>query len=414
MFTRTIYLLVFHPRLESYYLGLADSMIHTGVLGLDGRPSAAFEPVYPLFLAAARLIFGERILLIQVAQVLIASLGAPLLYCLTRRLTGSRAAALIAGALFALHPLLVRQASAASDLALVASLLIAFTLAFVRIRDVRSAAIAGALLGVVVLTRSMVLPLVLFAGAILMTYGQRAHAAVLVSCAITVIAPFAARNYAVSGSLTPTRSGINLYIGNSAYTSDLVPDYDLDLLEPEGYERFVRANPSVDQNSSAFDAQFDAFLTHLAVRHIVEDPLRTIRDKLANVVYLISPRLAPYYISASNTRIHIDENGTARVSGSVRRSPLEVWSYAVAATLLLAGTVAGVLCRRGVLHRDAVLWAIALVFIAVNAMYVPATRYMSPMLFVMMFYTAVALEGRVAFVGRWGLVGGNPMRQEAL
>ncbi|HET9468337.1 MAG TPA: hypothetical protein VFO48_07995 [Vicinamibacterales bacterium] len=131
--TRTIYLLAFDPPLESYYLGLADSLIQTGVLGLDGRPSTAFEPVYPMFLATAWLVFGEHVLLIQLLQILVTALGAPLLYRLTLRLSGSRAAALIAGALFALHPMLVRQASAASDLAVVTTLLIAFALAFVRI-----------------------------------------------------------------------------------------------------------------------------------------------------------------------------------------------------------------------------------------------------------------------------------------
>ncbi|HET9468336.1 MAG TPA: hypothetical protein VFO48_07990 [Vicinamibacterales bacterium] len=64
-------------------------------------------------------------------------------------------------------------------------------------------------------------------------------------------------------------------------------------------------------------------------------------------------------------------------------------------------------CAASAWPRDALLWAVVLVFIAVNAGYVPATRYMSPMLFVMMFYTAVALEGRVGFVGRVGRVAGN-------
>lgn len=388
--TRTIYLFAFHPPLESYYLALADNLISAGVLGLDGRPSTAFEPVYPTFLAIARLLFGDRALPIQLLQVLATALGAPLLYRLTLHLSGSDRAAFIAGALFAVHPMLVRQASAASDLAVVTTLLIAFTLTFVRIHDARSAAIAGLLLGITVLTRSMVLPLIVLLGAILFAVGQRSHATALVLCALAVIAPMAARNYAVSGSVTPTRSGINLYIGNSPHTADLLPDYDLDLLEPEGYERFVRAHPNVDQNSPAFDAQFDAFLTRVAVQHMVEDPLRTIGQKLVNVAYLLSPRLAPYRISVGDTRVHIDDNGAAQVIGSVARTPLEVWSYAGAAILLLAGTIAGVFQRRGNLRRDAVLWAVALVFIAVNAIYVPATRYMAPMLFVMMFYTAVA------------------------
>ena len=390
--TRATYLLAFRPPLESYYLGLADSLVTAGVLGLDGRPSTAFEPVYPMFLASAGLVFGDRVLLIQLLQVVVTALGAPLLYRLTLRLSGSRRAALVAGALFAFHPLLVRQASAATDLSLATMFVLASTLAFVTIRDIRSAAIAGVLLGLTVLTRSMVLPVIVLAGAILFAQGRRSLAAVLVMCALTVIAPMAARNYAVSGSLTPTRSGINLYIGNSPYTADLVPDYDLDLLEPEGYERFLRAHPTVDPNSPTVDAQFDAFLTGLAMRHIVEDPLRTIRQKLLNVAYLLSPRLAPYRISVSDTRVHIDDNGAAQVIGSVARTPLEVWSYAAAASVLLAGTIAGAIYRRDELHRDAVLWAVAAVFIGVNALYVPATRYMAPMLFVMMFYTAVAVS----------------------
>lgn len=78
---------------------------------------------------------------------------------------------------------------------------------------------------------------------------------------------------------------------------------------------------------------------------------RTIREKLVNVAYVLSARLAPYGISVSDTRVHIDENGAARVIGSAARTPLEVWSYAGAATVLLVGTIAGVLHRRGLATR---------------------------------------------------------------
>ena len=69
--------------------------------------------------------------------------------------------------MFAFHPLLIHQAAAATDLGLATTMVVAFAAAFVAIRDVRSAAAAGVWLGLTVLTRSMVLPMLVFAAAIL-------------------------------------------------------------------------------------------------------------------------------------------------------------------------------------------------------------------------------------------------------
>src|SRR5688572_14094447 len=161
-----------------------------------------------MFLAAAKLLFGERHVLIQLLQASVAAAGVVPLYYLTRRLTASRAAAIWAGALFAVHPLLVRQASAASDLAITTTLLTACALTFVRIHDLRAAAVAGVMIGIAVLTRSMVLPVAALAMGILLMREQRRQAAALGLAAAVVIAPMVVRNYLVSGSLSVTRSGV--------------------------------------------------------------------------------------------------------------------------------------------------------------------------------------------------------------
>jgi hypothetical protein len=398
-FARAMYLFAFRPPLESYYLGLANSLLTTSVLGFDGTPSAAFEPVYPLFLWAATLLFGERVLWIQLMQACVAAAGAPLLYYLALRLNASRTAATLAGLMFAVHPLLVKQASAASDLPLATTLIIGFVLVFATSRGVRGAALAGAVLGLAVLTRSMMAPLVVLSAAILLARGRRPEAIALTLAAITVIGPMLVRNYSLTGSVSPTRSGINLYIGNSPHSASLLPTYDLDLLEPEAYERFLEARPGIGQDGASLDAAFDTMLTHLAVRHMLADPAQTVRHKLLNVAYFLSPRVAPYRISSRGTRVIIDQNGAARVVDSVARSPIDVWAYGATGTLLLAGAALGVARRRRNLSGDAILWAVALTVISVNAVYVPATRYIAPMLFVMMFYTGVALEVTVeAFV----------------
>lgn len=388
---RALYLFIHRPTLESYYLGLANSLLSTGVLGFGGTPSTAFEPVYPFFLASARLIFGDRIVLIQLLQVCVAAAGAVLLYYLALQLTLSRRTATWAGAMFALHPLLMRQASGASDLAVTTTLVIAFALAFARIHDPRSAAMSGLILGVTVLTRSMVLPVVVLAAAILLLRGQRLHAVALTLAVLLVVAPMIARTYALSGSLTPTRNGVALYVGNSPHSAALLPTYDLDLLEPEAYERFTRARPDIADDAPSFDAVFDDFLTRAAVQHMAEDPARTIRQKLLNVAFLVSPWIVPLRISGRDTRLHVDDSGAVRVVDSVARSRSEIAAHAVTSMVLLVGCAAGVYLRRRELQRDAILWAIVVTFVIVNAMYVPATRYTAPMQFVLIFYSAVAI-----------------------
>ena len=188
------------------------------------------------------------------------------------------------------------------------------------------------------------------------------------------------------------RSGVNLYIGNSPYTAALLPTYDLDLLEREAYERFVRARPDVATDSPHFAAEFDAFLTRQAISYMVEHPWATVRQKFLNVVYSFSPRVSPYEVSGPNTQVRIDGDTVAGVDDSVPRPRSEIAAHAVASLVLLVGCAAGVYRRRRELRRDAILWAIVVTFVGVNALYVPATRYTAPMLFVMMFYTAVALS----------------------
>jgi hypothetical protein len=200
------------------------------------------------------------------------------------------------------------------------------------------------------------------------------------------------RTYALTGSPWPGRSGINLYIGNSPYTSALLPTYDLDLLEPEAYERFVSARPDIAADDPRSAAEFDAFLTRQAIGFMADRPWTTVRQKTLNVAYMLSPRIAPYVISGPETRVRIDGGSVAGVDNGVSRGVAEIAAHAVTASSLLVAAAAGVyLRRREVLRRDAILWAIFATLVIVNAVYVPATRYTAPVQFVLIFYSAVAL-----------------------
>jgi hypothetical protein len=235
----------------------------------------------------------------------------------------------------------------------------------------------------------MAVPIVVLSAAVLAVQRQTREALTLVVVAVVFVAPLAARNYALSGVPWPGRSGINLYIGNSAHTAALLPTYDLDLLETEAHDRFVRA--CRDANGKDSNAEFDAFLTREAIGYIAANPWKTARQKVLNIAFMLSPRVAPYRISGPNTRVRIDGDRVLGVDGSIPRHLSEIAAHAMTMCVLLVGCAAGVyLRRREVLRRDAVLWAIFGTFVVINAIYVPATRYTAPMQFVLIFYAAVA------------------------
>ena len=93
---RLAYLLLIHPPIESQYWALSGSLVRTGTFTIDGLPVTDFEPLYPLFLAGARLIARDSVLAVQLLQIAVASLGAVLLYRLVLGQTGSARAGVFA------------------------------------------------------------------------------------------------------------------------------------------------------------------------------------------------------------------------------------------------------------------------------------------------------------------------------
>ena len=107
---RLAYLFQFLPTMESAYWSISEQLLRTGTLTIDGVAVTDYEPLYLMCLAAARTLVGDRMILVQILQIAVVSLGAVFLYQLSLALTGSTRAATIGGVLFAVHPLLIRQA----------------------------------------------------------------------------------------------------------------------------------------------------------------------------------------------------------------------------------------------------------------------------------------------------------------
>jgi dolichyl-phosphate-mannose--protein O-mannosyl transferase len=108
---RLAYLFAFHPPFETVYWALSTSLLREGSLADDGNFITDFEPFYPVFLAVTRWVVGDRAWIVQLFQTLVASLGSVFLFWLAHMLTGSTRIAVTSALLFAVDPLLVKQAT---------------------------------------------------------------------------------------------------------------------------------------------------------------------------------------------------------------------------------------------------------------------------------------------------------------
>jgi hypothetical protein len=206
-----------------------------------------------------------------------------------------------------------------------------------------------------------------------------------------LVAPLVMRNRLVNGSWTPTRSGLNLYIGNSRFTSSILPDYDVDILQEQANALVDSELSRVPATTPEYSRAADAILSRRAVAYMRERPWETLRQKVLNIGYLFSPRLVPFYVAGSDTRA-VDLDGRVVVQHPYPRPMIEWVSYSLFYTPVLFGAVWGVYLSRRKLSRAAILWCTVATFVAIHALYFPATRYRGPMEFVVLLYASVALD----------------------
>ncbi|HYM25131.1 MAG TPA: lasso peptide biosynthesis B2 protein [Vicinamibacterales bacterium] len=389
---RLAYLAAARPSFTGVPWALADGLLHDHSLGLAGHPTTDYEPLYPLFLAACRVLAFDRGPVVQLLQVVVASLGAVCIYRLASSLANDERVAALAGILFALDPLLVRESALLSESALATTLLLAFVAKTAALETATDAAIAGVCLGATILARTAALPILPLA-AIMMAASRQIRPALTVTVTALLVAPLPIRNHLVNGSWWPTRSGLNLFVGNSPYSAALIPGDDVDLLQPYA-AAIVRRSTSLSSDDVRFDRAADEVLARRALAWMRASPAAALALKVRNVGYLLSPRIVPYRTATEATRAVIDADGRfVGVEHPRSRPPLVVAGYAVWQSMVLIATAFGVYRRRGdFFRRDRFLWCVAATFLAVHALYFPATRYRAPMEFVLLFFGAVGLQ----------------------
>jgi hypothetical protein len=136
----------------------------------------------------------------------------------------------------------------------------------------------------------------------------------------------------------------------------------------------------------------DRIFTRLALERAAARPWQTLTLKVRNLLYFFWPRLVPAYLHTEHTSVVLGPGAEARVENSRPRHWAEHAAYTTSWVVVMATAGLGAWVRRGMLRQDVILLSMLGVFLAAGIVYFPATRYRSPVEFVLLFYAAVGLS----------------------
>jgi tetratricopeptide (TPR) repeat protein len=237
------------PSFEHPYEGLdADLYTRLGlaIVGGDLFPRALLDaaPFYAYWLASFLRLLGDGALAPRVAQAVLGAAAVPLLYWIGRRVSG-RGAGAVAGIGAALYQPFFLYEGSIQSAALVPFLSALSILLVVRARSGRALAALGAGLsiGVSILNRPDMLPLLLLLPAWLAWSGARRGAAICFAGALLPVLPFAAIGSSRAGGFVPlsAHGGIHFYIGNHEGADGTLSPVEGIRATPEGFARDARA-----------------------------------------------------------------------------------------------------------------------------------------------------------------------------
>ncbi len=333
-------------------------------------PTAFWDPLYPVFLAAIYLIVGHSVPAVRVAHAVLGGIAVWLMYALGKRLAG-REVGLIAASVTAVYPFFIYYSGQLLTETLFITLILAVFASALRAESARSPmwfAGSGALSGLAAMCRAEAFP---FGIALIAWTAYRAGRAASASarlaalglcCMALVMAPWVVRNQLTFGApiFTTTKLGYNLYkyyhpLMTADQTVRVVPFPDLDDLREPQREAAMRAD---------------------GLRFMAADPGRTLWFMANKLVLLF--KLAP-----SN-------------EVNQRYALLSLASYGVLVPFMMGGLVLAV--RRGA--RFASLIAYVLFGIATKAAVFAGIRLRMQIEPVLILFAALALGTALERVAR--------------
>lgn len=244
-------------------------------------------PLYPYFLASLQSLFGHDLWAVRAVQALLGGLGCGLVF-VAGKLLFSRAIGALAGLLLAFYAPavffdgLIQKASL--DSFLVASLLTLLARAAVRPESRGTWASAGALLGLLCLTRenaliwAPVVPLWIWLGFPHPRAWRSLRIGLFAAGLSAILLPVGLRNYAVGEqfALTTSQFGANFYIGNNADADGTYAPFQAGWGSPELEQEDIRRLAERDVGRSLTPAEISDYWLERTLADIGADPLRWI------------------------------------------------------------------------------------------------------------------------------------------
>jgi hypothetical protein len=388
----------------TYNYRLARNLIATHTFAFGAEPTSYIEPLYPAFLASGMLLFGsDRLVLLL--QALVSAAGAPALFLIGSRLTGMRSAGMWAAMLYAADPYFVRQVHSYIEVPFAVPLFLWTLERLVAARRTDQAIVAGAMSGLVLLTRSALLPS-LISLLVVLFLRRRRLAVIAAAAAVLLILPWTWRSLVDHGSPLPTRSGENLFVSTSPYAIGVVPRYDADLLIRFANERRDARLPGTF--AAREEGPADRQLLREAVAFALAHPAQAALLKLQNAAWIFAPVLLPRNAKSPETRAEL-VNGRVELTGLVRRPLVWELTHAVFRALVLVAAVMGFRHRRR--FDDQWLLAVLAAEFAVYTLFFPTTRLLAPFNAMLMVYAGYGLARYTSDAGvrRWSDPGPTPV-----
>ncbi|MBI1279504.1 MAG: hypothetical protein GC179_15345 [Anaerolineaceae bacterium] len=217
------------------YDNYAQNLLNTGIYGrFAGKPDAMIPPLYGYALAGVYAVFGRSGLSVAAFNILLDCLSITCLYYTGKRLFKKHGewVGTLAGLFYALYPYLIFQNLTLIDTAFFMTQMYAFVLLMVLLRDRLNldrgtwviAITAGVVLGLSMLTRSL-LPLLAIFAAVWFLFRLSLWQTVIRLLPVAIVGflvmiPWIVRNYGIYNALVPSalNFGDNFYQGNSEYT----------------------------------------------------------------------------------------------------------------------------------------------------------------------------------------------------
>ncbi len=353
--------------------------------GGDWHPSTIWPPLQPLFIALIRAL-GGGLWAVQLVQTLLLFASAWMLHRIAYSLTASKPVALLAALLLLSYPPLVSYALYLWPEILHLFLLIAvWYLLCCHPRPWYSAALVGALLGLALLTKNLLMLFLPFTLLLLIERSQLKRSAARVALAVLVLslmtAPALYKGWQETGRpMIADSASFNLYVGlNDISRSSLVLPID--------GEEFGRYWHSADSHRER-----EAIYQQKIAETLAEKPLwATLAEQLSRQYFRLFG-LESYLVMQFPGQPGYGYSSTYAELPEPVRHLLSASSVLIHLLLMLGAVLGGFLLRPG---RKALLW-LWLAFIAYNLglflLLHVKSRFVLPLIPIFCVFTAVALH----------------------